>query len=464
MKIKVVFTRLMILLMICCIAFAGCAKKSNHKKTEGTSEGSSEEQIKPVALVIIAGRHANAKMYSEKMIKQASDYMKKTFVTTHNNDGYTATAQISVIICDGKPEKVDTIVDGKDILTYTSGNFAELNEQKGALVNELTDFLLSDELKSNDAEVDLLSAISKAQNILESYPDSEHHILILDTGITTAGALNMNKINIMERSTDEIIESISDAIPHLDGTYITFAGLGNVADPQSEIRSIQGQNKLEELWTAILKYGNAELTSQLIYNDSENTAIMAYSESNLNSYKEVSAVSFYNSTDDGVEPNPVVIQHEEKAEDATITVCLQTADLGGFEPDRAEFSNIDTAIHTLNTLSDDLSKFLSGTDYKLYVVGSIARVEPGDAKRTSHVSQERAEAVAELLIKKYDVPQDRIVTIDAGMTKFSWRNADEFPNGSKTQVDSEAQKNRVVAIISENSSLVDELKENGYVQ
>lgn len=455
--------KLLLLLMMCALVCTGCGKKN---KADNSNEATGQADEKPVALVVIAGRHANAKMYTDQMIKQASDYIRRSFVTTHDNSGYTATAQVSVIVCDGKPEKVDTIVNGEDILTYTSGNITDLNNQKGNLVNALTDFLLSDELRANDPEVDLLSAIGKAQNILEAYPDSEHHILILDTGITTTGALDMTQIKIMETSCDEIVKTVSDAIPHLDGTYITFAGLGNVAEPQSEIASTQGQDTLEELWSAILKYGNAELTSQLRYDDSANTATMDYNESNPSSYKEVSSVTFYNPKDGGVEANPVTIVHEEKAEEATVTVCLQTADLGGFVGDEATFKNKDKAISTLNTLTDDFSKFLSETDYKLYVVGSIAKVQPGEAGevKSNHLSQERADAVANLLISDYGIPSDRIVTIDAGTTKFSWRNADEYKGGSSTQVDSEAQKNRVVAIISENSSLVEELKNAGYVK
>lgn len=449
MKKKIV--KGLLVISMCALAFTGCGKNNND-----TIETVSQAVEKPVALVVIAGRHANAKMYSAQMIKQASDYIRRSFVTTHDNSGYTATAQVSVIVCDGKPERVDPIVDGKNILTYTSGNIQDLNNQKGNLVNALTDFLLSDELKANDPEVDLLSAISKAQNILEGYPDSEHHILILDTGITTAGALDMNKIKIMETSSDEIVKSVSDAIPHLDGTYVTFAGLGNVAEPQSEIASTQGQDTLEELWTSILKYGNAELTSQLRYDDSANTATMDFNESNPNSYKEVSAVPF--ATFD--------IDEKEKPTEVTIAIRLDTADLGGFVADEATFKNKDKAISTLNTLTEKFSEFLSKTDYKLYVVGSVAKIQPGEAgeMRSNHLSQERADAVANLLISDYRIPSERIVTIDAGTTKFTWRNADEYKGGSSTQVDSEAQKNRVVAIISENSPLVKELKDAGYVK
>lgn len=459
MKIGIKCLKMVALMIMCCLIICGCGKKEE-------SETTGEVENKPVALVIIAGRHANAKMYTRQMIEKASEYIRKSFVTTHDNSGYTSTAQVSVIVCDGKPEKVDLVSNGKDIRTYTSGNIADLNNQKGDFVNELTDFLLSDSLKSNDAEVDLLGAIRKAQNILDTYPESEHHILILDTGITTAGSLDMSAINIMENSCEDIAEKISDAIPHLDGTYVTFEGLGNVAEPQCEITSTAGQDKLEELWSTILRYGHAELTSQLNYNDSENSTIMAYNESNPESYREVSSISFYNSKEPSVEPNPVQIEHEEKTKEATIAVRLQTSDLGGFVPDKDILMNEQKAIATLNTLSNDLSKFLSETEYKLYVVGSVAKVRPGKEGdlRSDDLAEKRAKTVVKLLTEKYNVPAERMIIINAGTTTFSWRNADEYINNSPTQVDSEAQKNRVVAIISENSSLVEELRNNGYVE
>lgn len=459
MKMSIKNLRIVILLVISCLIFCGCGKEEENETT-------GEVENKPVALVIIAGRHANAKMYTRQMIEKASEYIRKSFVTTHDNTGYTSTAQVSVIVCDGKPEKVDLVSNGRDIRVYTSGNTTDLNNQKSNFVNELADFLLSDSLKSNDSEVDLLGAIGKAQNILETYPESEHHILILDTGITTAGALDMHKIKIMENSCEDIVELVSDAIPHLDGTYVTFEGLGNVAEPQCEITSTSGQDKLEELWSEILKYGHAELTSELNYNDSENSIIMAYNESNPESYREVSSISFYNSKEPGIEPNPTVINREEKTKEATIAVRLQTSDLGGFVPDKDILMNEDKAIATLNTLSDDLSKFLSETEYKLYVVGSVAKVRPGKDGdlRSDDLAEKRAKTVVNLLIEKYDVPADRMIIINAGTTAFSWRNADEYINNSPVQVDSEAQKNRVVAIISQNSSLVEELRNNGYVE
>ena len=448
MKLNLFF---LIFLLVGC--FTGCENKSDLV----------DDDKKTVALVIIAGRHANAKMYTEKMISSASEYIKASYKTTRDSNVYIGSAQISVIVCDGDPRKVAVELDGRDILTYQSGNKTDIDNKKSNLVPDLTDFLLSPSLKADDQEVDLLLALSRAQDILNDYPDCEHHILILDTGITTTGYLDMNKINILSSECSQIIDEIKPGIPHLNGTEVTFLGLGNVAFPQSCIISTDGKDRIEELWRSIIEAGEGTLTPNCLnYNDTENTEEMVFSEDGGDDvYEYVSSVSFYNADSGGVEPNPVEIKHEEKNDEPTVTLCFQTSDLGGFVPDEATFLHRDVAISMLNSLQKDLNEFLNTTDKKLYIVGSIARTSPDADMTTSTVSQARAHAVADLLINDYNVPENRIVTIDAGTTQFSWRNAVEYPDGTSASYDKRAaQKNRVVAIISENSSLIEELKPN----
>ena len=376
MKKKISVLKLLFLIALSSICICGCGKDIS---TDVSSE-------KPVALVIIAGRHANAKLYTTEMIERASEYIARSVVTSQDSNGYTANAQISVIVCDGNPEQVEVELDGKDILSFTSGNYADLTNQTESLVANLTDFLLSDSLKANDPEVDLLGAIGKAQNILDTFPEAEHHILILDTGITTAGYLDMNATKILEGECSSIVDSIRDGIPHLEGTYVTFCGLGNVASPQSTITTTSGQDRLEELWTSIIEGGGGKLTEKIVYNDAENSEPMMYSESEGNYvYPNVSTVSFYNSGKDSIEPNPVGIITGDDTGD-TVNICLQTSDLGGFVPNEATFLNKDKAISTLNTLSEDLSRFLSRTSGKLYVIGSVAKTAPDNSIRNDPVS------------------------------------------------------------------------------
>ncbi len=451
MKSGKIIQSFIILLLFCVGYLAGCGKEQN--------QGEVQKDTKKVALVIIAGRHANAKMYSEEMIGRAGEYIEGSYNFERDSSGkYAILPRLSVIVCDGNPEKVSLELDENK---YMSANSADMRGKTGDFVLDVTEFLLSPSLKADDEEVDLLLALSRAQDILDDYPDCEHHIVVLDTGITTAGYLDMNKMDILSSSCEDVIEKIRQGIPHFNGTEVTFLGLGNVAFPQSSIINAEGKEKIEELWAGIIEAGGGILTPDCLnYNDTEDSEAMVFSEDGGDDvYKFVSAVSFYNAASESVEPNPVVIKHEEKSEEPTVTFCFQTADLGGFVKNTAEFCNIDVAVSTLNKMSGDLNTFINRTDRKLYIVGSIAKTSPDKDAAASTVSKDRAQAVADLLVNRYSVPDDRIEIIDAGTTPFSWRNADEFPDGTAASYDmAAAQKNRVVAIISENSSLADELK------
>lgn len=164
---------------------------------------------------------------------------------------------------------------------------------------------------------------------------------------------------------------------------------------------------------------------------------------------------FFPQPDATIECAEITIDTKVEIDEPIIAVKFHTSDLG-FEPDKATFMDINQAHHAINTIVSELEKFLNETDYKIFVVGSIAKTSPDRTDRHNVTSMERAQAVTDMLIKEYDVPENRIVVIDAGVTEFSWRNANE-DDGPK-------QANRVVAIISENTSdLVQELRNNGYI-
>lgn len=433
----------------------------------GNSE--SKENTKPAAVVIIAGRHANAKMYSEKMIDDASDIIEQSYVINRTSDKYTGTAQISVIVSDGDPEVVPVELNGEDILSYTSNNAENIREFKKELVSNLKQFLFSPSLKADDSDVDLLLALTRAQGILNGYPDCEHHILVLDTGITTSGYLDMSRVDVLSNEIADTIQTITPGIPDFNETQITFYGLGNVAGTQPSIMSNDGRKKLVELWKNIIVKGNGSLTNELNFNDAENTDVMYFSEDGgENIYPIVSTVFFADQLPGEKKPGKMTIIKKDNVssvqEPPAPTWVFQTSDLGGFKPDSAEFLRKDVAISTLNNVANEIEEHLNSEDAPiLYVVGSIAKTSPDSNQRESDVAKGRAEAVAKLLIDDYNVPNERIKIINAGTTEFSWRNAKEFPDGiNKDPI--AAQNNRVVAIISSSAEeWVAELRENHYI-
>lgn len=431
----------------------------------GTDADPDPSKELPVSLIIIAGRHANANLFPESQLEKAEELLKRSIQETPTSTGYNLTAKVSVIVSDGKPQVAS--VDEK-LLQRTATSVNESEEIQETMVKDFKKFLHSDELRADDEEVDLLEAIRVAQKHLQGDDGYERHILILDTGITTAGYLNMSNIKILDEKIDDIIDLLEDQIPKLDGIQITFLGLGNVAYPQCGLSGNKAEDRLVELWTKILEKGNGTLTEPIFYSAPEGEPMM-WNETPVDSdpgYPAVNAVIFVEDPSKEIIPNSITISSDDLLpEKSNISCALQSAHLG-FMAESAEFRDIDQAIATINLIAPNLEQFLSETNYNIYVVGSIAKTAPDMNARTNKISLDRAQAVCDLLVEKYNVPRERLVPIDAGVTEFSWRNAKEFPNGERTSETSTNQaKNRVVALIGENStSLVQELRDANYIQ
>ncbi len=458
----------MLIISIVCILvllFSGC-----------NSNDGAKEDDRNVSLVIIAGRHANAKMYTVDMVNRARELINDSIVITSSPDGYTAKAQVAVIVSDGSPTKVPVQLNGKeDILFRKAPNRSMLQPEIEGIVDDIIEFLCSDELRADDPEVDLLNALNEARKELNTYPNSEPHILILDTGITTAGKLDMRFVNILEGECADIVEQISDGIPDLDGVKVTFLNLGNVAEPQSNLGSIPAEERLEKLWTAIIEdKAKGSLTEELHFSTNEGEPMRYYEipSDNDPGYEFVSSVLFVTEDEKGIVPEEITIRKgkdrppEIPSDEPFIESLLKTAHLG-FKPNSAEFiDGKEQALVVLNAIRGSLEQFLNykEKEYPIYVVGSIAKTEPDKCQKHDPISNDRAQKVANLLINDFGVPAERIITIDAGVTKFSWRNAEEFPDGSTNPNQDNQQQNRVVAIFGGNSlDLLQELKENDYI-
>lgn len=423
-----------VLLVLMLTALFGCRTVKEDGEAADTS----------ASLVIIAGRHANARIYSDNMLRQAEKLVAKSVVIEEDGGGYSVRPKVSVIVDDKQPER--TPIDTIDSVV-TAPNYYYAEQARDQIVAAIMDFLRSDNLRAEQPEVDLLGAVSEAQKILKSDPGAENHILILDSGVSTAGALDMRDINITDGSVDDVLKRVGEnSIPDLTGTKVTFYGLGNVGTPQSVPRNDTAfTSRMEELWTALLTARGGELAEEIHFAPAEGDE-MVFSEDSTDGYPMVSTVPF---------PE----KEEAHATPDVIALRFYTADLG-FKPDSAEFLNgKDQAITTLNAHAKAIANMLADSNSKIYIVGSIAKTTPSSSHKTSAISAGRAQAVLDLLVNEFLLPADRFVVVDAGTTEFPWRNAVEFPDG--VNADPVAQsKNRLVMVFSdENTDYFNKLKE-----
>ena len=433
-----------------------------------------------IALVIIAGRHANANLYNlnDKAYAAVPDLISKAIAyTSKDNGGYHAEAQVSIIVSDGAPRKVDIEETGDFRLSFDGNSDRILTSKSKNTASNIQKFLTSKELIADDEGVALLEAIGEARRILENYPsDMEKHILILDTGIPTDGVLKMQSadLNIREHDVEDVLSKLNaGAFPDLQGIKVTFLGLGNVADPQEDLRRDEkepetAQQKLVNLWTAIIteKCGGT-LTEDIKYAESYGKA-MRYSEdygtrSTFENgepiYPYVDTVALIHHKEIVPPPppdnDPVVVTPPQP-----VPRTFHTQELG-FKANSAEFRNgKEQAFNTIKSDIEDYKRYLAYDEsYRVYVIGSIARTEPDAEYRTSKVSEARAAVVTEILVEM-GIPESQIVTIDAGATEFTWRNAKEFNNKGEWQSE-EAQKNRVVRITCLEAD-IEEVHNKGY--
>lgn len=434
-----------ILVLVMCVCTSVCLSACSFEEDDADVQG--------VSLVIIAGRHANANMYSSKDIRNViENLVSQSFSITKGSSGkFETSADISVIVSDSVPE-ITPIVDdsGSELEMSFSKNTkkSSLNDVEKT-TKKIVEFLYSDNLKADDKEVDLFAALSEAKKILDSKQSKDKHILVLDTGITTAGLFNMNLIDIQQEKLEDVINAIpKEAFPDLTGIKVTFENLGNVGGQQMDMRDDNIFSKrLEELWDTLLEKCGAELTHKMRYSVSEGNAMEFYYDDSQTSYPYVTDVVF---------EKPVVI-----TDSIMYSICNTRL---GFKAGSAEFINEDdknSELHpekVLKEVSENIKEYLKvNKKGKIYVVASVAKVNNVDDFGKSDEGTKRANKVTEILYKLTGAGKDQIIPIDAGTRKFSWKNWDDWKNGKEDPVN--MSNSRMVAIISDNSKETQELKD-----
>ena len=258
----------------------------------------------------------------------------------------------------------------------------------------------------------------------------------------------------------------------MDGITIMFEGIGNVPnDPMNGQTKIFSSNQeakkaLKAVWMELLVN---RCKATLFGNDIGEATPgedQPYAEGE-GGYPYVSTVAFLAPLppEPTVPPAPPVVEKEKvppPIEEIFSATTFFKGDSTDFvDPDEASLILYDTAEKIRDFLNDERV-----ANEKIYVIGSIANTSENLQVTTNKYSDGRAKTVADelkRLLKDTGVDVNRIISIDAGTTIFSWRNTNEFDSNG-TWKDLLAQKNRVVAILSSNSEKAQESTLQSYIK
>ena len=277
-------------------------------------------------------------------------------------------AEVSVVVADGSPFVLED-----ERLSGLNRNDSGRDERRQVLQEAITTAAAA------SPETDLLTALQLAARAIEDAP-GRHTVLVVDSGLSTAGGLDFRQKGMLEAHPADLVAGLEadGALPDLSGIHVVFQGLGDTAAPQPGLGAV-AQEHLIELWTGIALRAGA-----------------------LDVNVERAALS-------GEPPSgrpPVGVVGSGGVSCRENTVVLTGGDVA-FEPDRAVFQDAVAASATLRPIAESLK----ASAVTATLTGTTARV--GDAAGQRRLSQQRAQAVADVLVD-LGVPRRSLTVVGLG--------------------------------------------------
>jgi len=413
---------------------------------------------KPVAtdMVILVGNHSN----SAKIIPPIDEAVEKVYISFGN---------IAIIAVDGSP----TIARGGEgniigfydtELNWKSYEECEKNEEYWKLHTLIPrkNYIITNvnHISADSPEVDLIASLFeavKAINAIKSDNNRVKEIIIIDTGLSTTGALSFldkdlfalveqdKKLN-SEDVKQVILElDASASLPDLNGIAVTWYGLGAVCSPQTELTSLEIYN-LRVIWGEILKAGNA-LKSPYLNADCEyGIFIETLAEGQIDCDYKVTPVTSV------IEENANIDSDEkiEVIESSEPIVSFSNEKLP-FIRNMAEYADNEFALSIIKPYAQ---KLLASPNTNILIVGTVS--DPNRNGGDIELSQERAERVKCSFIE-FGISESRITVCGIGSNKYlsDLYNAKEWQGDE--YIDSEAAENRAVYIMPMESELAQKI-------
>ncbi len=397
----------------------------------------------PAAVAIILGNHANAMAVPE----DAYDYIEEQL------DHVVYGGYACAIVSDATPTKVD-VVD-EDFFKQDARNPEILRKHISERKEQLIEALKDEDLIADSPEVDLLAAIREAKSALSASRVNgieDKRIIIIDTGISTSGDLNLLDMDFTNGwpEASSLVKQLSSyegvgVLPDLTGISVTFLGtadgLAETGGPQKT--STTDKTNLKELWTSIVQACGAK---EINYEAAAGWSTPnVYTEDETSKFSYVSVISFSHKPIVDLSDLQPIDTNDPDAQPTMpgppIAVKLESESIG-FKPDSAELLNDKSAANLLKPYAKDLEDYLSCfQDEKFWIVGTTATTQKGGEGSVT-LSLQRADEVKRLLMD-LGIPEGKLVTIGLG-ARFPW-HVDEYPQGSFDT--KEAQANRAVWLL-----------------
>ena len=397
-------------------------------------------QEKPIGLAIVLGRHACANDFTDEAYKEIRELIKRAVY-----GGY-----ISVIIGDGNPGVIQTY--GTGIFPMNANNPKTMRDFTLERTEKVLEFLKNQDNRAIVDGNDTLGAIVQAERSLkvEEAKGLEKHIVVMDTGVSTAGYLNLQNILIRENSEEngdivKIVEKLKEykgILPSLEGIHVKFIGFADVALPQQLPAPIEMQ--LLELWKAVLKVSGASFGDGDIKIKARGRVANVYSEDE-GGFPFVSTIHF----------DPIIIDGLDILKERK-TITLSSEEIS-FKPGSDAFYDENSARRILDEYARLLHAYFQAyPDAFVYVVGSTAKERLNDKAYMleTSLSEKRAKRVKEILAET--IPAHKMIEFGLGPNGGSWR-VDENSNGRFDTV--LAQANRKTMILLNDSSTATEVLE-----
>ena len=395
----------------------------------------------PTAVVMVVSRTANQNEISSRTFESAMNVAKRA---VHGGD-------VSVIVVDGSPRYIEiTDEDGIPVSFEEKAlNNLSLNSMVRDRSTIVENFIMSEATRAVNPEVDLLAAIKEAERTLHDIQINEKHIIIIATGVSTSGRIDMTTFNLDELDVVEFISMLSERdgiLPDLSGINITFYGLGDTALPQ--IVPDTTMPKLESFWRELLLACGAESITFPV--SARGTIPNIYSEDD-GGFPYVSVVNF-EPVEISIRQTPQKSQEivSDTDESSVNTAVSEEEEIGElilpnvhFKPDTATLIDENAARGTLKPYADAMAQHLELNPLlNLYLVGTTATTTPGGIGDIT-LSQNRSDRLMELLVD-LGVPGERLHAIGVGANVPAHLRVDEFANGSFDTVLAQANRKATV--------------------